>query len=235
MLFPEFSRKNIDGTAPTPSFVGGLYRRLTHVSRKKVFIIGFHKTGTTSLTRAMVRLGYRVCGGMNQIKGFDQTRHSTGDLFEMAQPLLDQYDVFEDTPWFMLYKELLDKYPESKFILTLRPAEQWYKSVLTHFAGYDQWNYHSWIYQGHGDPAGNKKLYINTYKKHNEAVQKYFRENNKELLIMHLPEDFNWEILCGYLECKIPWGKFPHANSAVSRNSWQRMFLDHLKKFYYSN
>jgi len=235
MLFPEFSRKNIDGTAPTTSFLWGLYRRLTNFNRKKVFIIGFHKTGTTSLTKAMVRLGYRVCGSMYQIEEFDESCHSSNDLFDLAQPLIDQYDVFEDTPWFMLYRELLDHYPESKFILTIRPADQWYRSVSKHFGGYDQWKFHSWIYQGCGDPIGNKNLYIDTYNKHNKAVQKYFKENDKQLLIMNLPEDFNWDTLCGYLDCKIPWGEFPHANSASSRNTLQRKLLDGIKKIYYNN
>lgn len=234
MLFPEFSRKNINGTAPTFSFFWGIPRRLTNPNKNKVFILGFHKTGTTSITKAMLRLGYRVCGNMNQINEFDSRHHTTLDLFDMALPIIDRYDVFEDTPWFMLYEELLENYPDSKFILTLRNPESWYKSVLKHFGGYSEWNFHSWIYKGHGDPIGNKDLYIYTYTKHNKAVQEYFKLKNKKLLVMHLPEDFNWKILCDYLECKIPWGKFPHANSATSRNTWMRTFLDYLKKAYYS-
>lgn len=235
MLLPELSRKNIDGTGPSISFFKGLFRRLSQTNKQKVFVIGFHKTGTTSLAKALVQLGYRVCGSMNQIKDFKPAIHSKNDLFKMAQPLLSSYDVFEDTPWFVFYKELLNQFPDGKFILTIRPSEAWYKSVLKHFGGYDKWNYHAWIYDGFGDPTGHKELYIKKYEEHNENVLNYFNDQGKNLLVMHLPNDFNWETLCGFLSCKKPRGAFPHANTVGSRETMNRKFLDVIKKMYYSN
>lgn len=233
MILPELSRKNIDGTAPSPSFFRGLYRRVTQPNKNKVFVVGYHKTGTTSLTKALLVLGYRVCGSLNQIKDFNPSVHSRSDLFKMALPLLKEYDVFEDTPWFMFYRELLEEHPDGKFILTVRPSENWYKSVVKHFGGYDKWNYHSWIYDGLGDPVGNRQIYIEKYEQHNKEVINYFKNKGKDILIMELPNDFNWKTLCGFLDCKKPFGNFPHANSVGSRETKQRKLLDLIKRSFY--
>ncbi|MEX0662812.1 MAG: sulfotransferase family protein [Balneolaceae bacterium] len=233
ILLPELSRDNIHGMAPSTYFFKGLYRRLTVRNRKKVFVLGFHKTGTTSLAKALVVLGYRVCGFVNPPINYTPQTHTKDELFEATyKPLLNEYDVFEDTPWFIFYKELLELYPDAKFILTKRPVDKWYKSALKHFGGYDRKSYH-WIYDGKGDPEGNKELYINKYTEHNEAVIKYFKKNNKELLVMNMPEDFNWDVICNFLNCSKPFGDFPHANSATDRVTIKRRLIYALKRKYY--
>ncbi|MEX1062674.1 MAG: sulfotransferase, partial [Balneolaceae bacterium] len=147
-------------------------------------------------------------------------------------PLFHQYDAFEDTPWFIFYRELLKAFPRGRFILTVRDSEKWYKSMTKHFGGYDRESFR-WIYEGYGDPLDNKKLYISKYRQHNRDVQNYFREKDKDLLVMSMPQDFNWEILCGYLECSPPFGSFPHANTASSRDSVKRKMIDLMKHKYY--
>lgn len=219
--------------APSSYFFRGLYRRLAKRNKKKIFVIGFHKTGTTSLAKALLVLGYRVCGFVNPKKGIEPSSHSREELFESTyKPLLDEYDAFEDTPWFIFYKELAEKYPDAKFILTIRPAEKWYKSAVKHFGGYDRRSFH-WIYDGHGDPDGNRDLYMEKYARHNQEVIEYFKKLNKELLIMRMPEDFNWDVLCNFLECSKPFGSFPHANSASDRLTIKRRIIYQLKSKYY--
>lgn len=232
MLLPELSRKNQHGMAPSSTFFKGLYRRITKKRRRKVFVIGFHKTGTTSLARALLRLGYRVCGFINPEKEVHTSEHNSQSLFAVARPLLQEYDAFEDIPWFMFYKELLETYPDGKFILTMRTGESWYKSALKHYGGYDRKSFH-WIYDGEGDPVGNKELFIKKYEQHNEEVINYFKSKNKELLIMNLPNDFNWDKLCSFLNCKKPYDAFPHANAVSSRNTISRKLIDVVKDLYY--
>ena len=229
MLFPELSRKNLHGMAPTPYFFKGLYRRLTRRDKRKVFILGFHKTGTTSLARALQVLGYRVCGFVTPKP--DVQPASKKELFELSyKPLLEEYDAFQDTLWFLFYKELAEMYPDAKFILTVRPEDHWYRSMIKHFGGHDRKIFH-WIYDGYGDPLGNKELYIRKYQQHNSEVNQYLK--NHDLTVMKVPEDFNWPFLCDFLECPSPGGKFPHANSASSRNTMTRKALDQLKNWYY--
>lgn len=218
--------------APSPNFFRGLYRRVTQ-KRNKVFVIGFHKTGTTSLAKALLVLGYRVCGFVSPPSDIKSSTHTKKEVFESTyKPLLDGYDAFEDTMWFIFFKELAEMYPDAKFILTIRPEEKWYASMVKHFGGYER-ELFQWIYDGKGDPVGNKDLYIQKYREHINEVRQYFSIQKHDLLEMHMPEDFSWEVLCDFLECSKPFGSFPHANSASSRLTFQRKVLDHLKSKYY--
>lgn len=235
MLFPELSRKNTHGMAPSQNFFRGLYRRIRYFNKRpKVFVLGFHKTGTTSLAKALLILGYRVCGFVGNDKSITPTTHTRQDFFESTyKPLLNNYDAFEDTMWFMFYKELVELYPDAKFILSIRNEEQWYKSMAKHFGGYNRELFH-WIYDGIGDPLEDKDLYISKYKKHNDDVIQFFKEQEKDLLVMNMPEDFRWEVLCDFLEFKKPlFGEFPHANSVSTRNTLSRKIIDFLKGKYY--
>ena len=173
--------------------------------KPKVFCIGFHKTGTTSLHRALEVLGYRVCAEFGV--------HDP-DIRETALPralaLVPEYDAFRDNPWPILYKELDEQLPDSKFILTVRPAERWIRSVLNHFGGRTS-AMREWIY-GEGDPTGHEQLYIERYQQHNEAVQRYFANRPDDLLVIDLTAGEGWEKLCPHLRCEIPSQEFPHSN-----------------------
>ena len=81
----------------------------------KVFGIGFHKTGTTSLALALRQLGYSVTGpnGVNDPNISQNAR-------ALVRDLVDQFDAFQDNPWPILFRELDEWYPNSKFVLTLR-------------------------------------------------------------------------------------------------------------------
>lgn len=233
MLFPELSRKNRYGLGPTTCFFRGLLRRPARMNGEKIFMVGFHKTGTTSLARALQILGYRVCGFVAPDRDIDPSMHSSDELFERAyKPLLHAYDAFEDTLWFIYYKKLAKMYPDAKFILTVRPEESWYKSMVRHFGGYDRKIFH-WIYDGYGDPSGNRTTFIDTYVRHNREVMDYFGAGNTNFLVMHMPRDFNWQTLCGFLDHKEPFGSFPHANTASSRETIRRKIIDRMKSWYY--
>ena len=94
----------------------------------KVFGIGFHKTGTTSLARALRILGYRVTGP----KGVTDPNISTNAL-AVALKIAAQFEAFHGNPWTVLFKEIDAAFPESKFILTERPVDRWIESVVRHF------------------------------------------------------------------------------------------------------
>ena len=93
----------------------------------KVFGIGLSKTGTTSLARALEILGYNVkdCLGI--------TKYSKGDISSINETALDTYDALTDTPIPNFYRELDKKYPNSKFILTVRDMDGWLNSCRKQF------------------------------------------------------------------------------------------------------
>ncbi len=94
----------------------------------KIFGIGFHKTGTTSLGTALHDLGYSVCG----LRKGALSYILRGDL-EPVFGLVERYDAFEDNPWPLLYRELDQRFAGSKFILTVRERNDWLASAVNHF------------------------------------------------------------------------------------------------------
>lgn len=189
-------------------------RRLRQQSRRrtrtKVFCIGFHKTGTTSLERALEYLGYRVIG-RKRLKGL----HSHAELLAACCDLVPRYNAFQDNPWPLFYRELDKKFPGSKFILTVRPPEAWLRSQVKHF-GAKMSRMRQWIY-GKGCPDGNEAIYLARYNNHNAEVVDYFRERPNDLLVIDLTAGAGWTDICKFLGHPLPDVPFPHSNTAADR------------------
>jgi hypothetical protein len=178
----------------------------------KIISIGFHKTGTSSLRDALEKLGYNIRSTTNSalipiLKGdFNRVLRKTRG-----------YDVLEDFPWFLIYKELDQRIPGSKFILTIRENESWYKSVADHIGDLRS-PPHEWIYgRGKGIPSNDKAHTLSVYKAHNESVIKYFKDRPNDLLILDLYADDNWQQICKFLGHEVPNEDYPHSNKASDK------------------
>lgn len=192
-------------------------------SKPKVFCIGFHKTGTTSMEKALKMLGYRVTGG-NWVK-----EEGIGEVvLERALALVPQYDAFQDNPWPILYQELDRAFPGSKFILTMRPPEKWFASMLKNF-GTDRTPMREWIY-GVGHPQGNEAIYLERYNRHNREVLEYFADRPQDFLLMDLAAGDGWDKLCPFLGLPMRTDPFPHANTA--RKKFLKRALKPVKKLF---
>jgi hypothetical protein len=159
--------------------------------KSKVFCIGFHKTGTTSLGKAMEQFGYKNCHGAGKLrKHFGENklmellfRKDYEPLFEIA----DLYDSFNDNPWFIIYKALDLKFTGSKFILMLRDEQAWINSCKKYF-GTSTSAFRLYIY-GKGSPIGNEEVYLARYRKHNYDVLNYFKSRPDDLLVLNLEDE----------------------------------------------
>ncbi len=171
----------------------------------KVIGVGFHKTGTSTLRMVLAHFGYTVSDIRHDLVPFLERE----DL-DSIRKIADSFDAYEDNPWPLLYQELDQWYPGSKFILTLRDDEKWINSVTNHFGGVDK-PMRRWIY-GVGDPRGNESLYLDRYKRHNEEVQAYFADRPGDLLEVNWEHGDGWERICEFLGESIPDIPFPHAN-----------------------
>ncbi|WP_025771914.1 sulfotransferase family protein [Thioalkalivibrio sp. HK1] len=174
-------------------------------AEEKVFCIGFHKTGTTSLAEALRTLGYRVTGPNGAHD--PQIRNNVLRLVDELVPL---YDAFQDNPWPIVYLELDKRYPGSKFILTVRDPESWIESQVGYF-GDRSTPMREWIY-GAGCPSGNEDIYLRRYLAHNEEVLEYFRDRPQDMICLDIPAGDGWEKLCAFLGKEIPDRPFPHRN-----------------------
>jgi hypothetical protein len=176
----------------------------------KIFGIGFHKTGTKSLAQALSLLGYSVTGPNGTRDPDIGTK-----VFEYVEKLTPRFDAFQDNPWPMIFRELDGRFPDSKFILTMRNPADWIRSVVDHF-GCEDTPMRQWIY-GIGHPQGNEEVYLRRYEEHNRSVLAHFRDRSDRLLVMDITSGDSWEKLCPFLGRKHPQVAFPIANTALER------------------
>ena len=193
----------------------------------KVFCIGFHKTGTTSMRVALTKLGYRVTGP-NGVRDKDISLN----VYSMADSLVAEYDAFQDNPWPIIYRYIYKNLPNSKFILTVRSTESWIKSIVRHF-GIDETPMRRWIY-GVGCPEGNEEIYKNRFEKHYIDVIDFFSNKPDSMLEFDLAKGDGWAKLCPFLGVETTNTLFPHANIASERekvNSYSAKLINRANKF----
>lgn len=183
----------------------------------KVFCIGFQKTGTSSLRDALSSLGYNVCG----VFGRDVPLETLKATFvERGLELAEQYDAVEDMPWPLMFADLDRKFPGSKFILTVRDTDRWYRSIANHF-GDNPYHIQQLTY---GDdapaPVGHEARYREVYEAHNAAVRSYFADRPNDFLEFHIEKGHGWAELAQLLgRVDLPEGPFVHTNSQTQRHS----------------
>lgn len=188
---------------------------------QKVFGVGFQKTGTTSLGTALSILGYSVCGYAPFRPFATAPDFSMDELKTLAFQLAEEHDAFKDTPWPILYAELDEKFPNSKFILVERTTEKWIESASKDFQKQPN-QIHQYIY-GVPYPVGNEQVFIDRYLQHNEEVKSYFKDRPDDLLCLHLDKkEVNWKNLCDFLGFDEPQQPWPHANTMEDKRKLMR-------------
>lgn len=93
--------------------------------------VGLGRTGTTSIQRALERLGYHAYNFEAVIHNeqFDDWREVTEGKKPDWQTLFSGYDASISWPACFFYNELYEAFPDAKFILTTRDPERWAESV----------------------------------------------------------------------------------------------------------
>jgi len=176
----------------------------------KIFAVGFHKTGTSSLGKALKILGYKSCFGANELRAqlgeLNMMQALFKEDYETIFEFAETYDCFNDLPWFAIYKALDQRFPNSKFILTTREESAWINSSKAYF-GDTTSPFRLWLY-GKSNPKNDTEVYLKRYKAHNKEVELYF-ENRNDLLILPLEEKDKWGQLCSFLNKPLPDQKYP--------------------------
>lgn len=131
--------------------------------KQKIFGIGFNKTGTTTLEKVLVDLGYNIPDQASQ--ELLLTHDVENGRFHNFKEFLNDYDFFQDRPFSQNHTyiacDLL--FPNSKFILTIRDEDEWFKSI---------YNFH-------------KKIFGFTDK--SEISESFFKGKN-----LYLEKDYTW-------------------------------------------
>jgi len=189
----------------------------------RYFGIGLQRTGTTSLHEAA------------QILGLRSAPMSIALFYNLNDPIIHQYELFSDNPIPLLYPELDNRYPHSKFILTTRPVDDWLKSV--------QWLFEVGIttlpsnlrqagddihQQFYGRTTFDTDHFCAFWHNYHAQISTYFQNRPQDLLIIDFTRGDGWEQLCSFLGLPIPSTPFPHRNQAYTSTPWGRL-KDHLR------
>jgi hypothetical protein len=181
-----------------------------------------------SLKRALEQLGVGACYHMTEIAAHPEHAPlwlalTRGERVDVEQ-ILAGYTAAVDWPACLLWRELLQSYPEARVILTVRNPDEWYDSfrgtILARAenlppvssvrirALYDL-SREVILGQTFGGRANDASYAIQTYNAHNLAVEAAVPP--EKLLIYDV--ESGWGPLCDFLGLPTPERAFPHANS----------------------
>ena len=184
-----------------------LRRKVHGVGPAKVFCVGMHKTGTSSLHTALHCLGYRVAKPYRYNRPFSEAE-AIGDMIARVR----HHDAFQDSPWFKYYEMFAHAFPDAKFILTTREDASWFRS-MERFFGNSENSMHTLIY-GVPSIANHREQCLERYRAHNAAVRAFFSDQPDRLIEMDLARGDGWPKLTAFLGCRSPAVPFPHKNKA---------------------
>lgn len=189
----------------------------------KVIGAGFGRTGTESMKLALEMLGFSPCHHMLEvIKDAEQEAYwrkiAVDRRFDWDYAF-QNYQAAVDWPSAFYWRELSEFYPEAKILLTVRPADQWYKSfsntILEVIKHSDDPNtlgkslIAKQVFQGRPD---DRDFAISVYEQHLHDVQATIPKDR--LLTYSLGS--GWRPLCDFLEVDIPKQPYPHTNKTAN-------------------
>lgn len=204
--------------------------------------IGLPKTGTVSLQKALQILGYRTVHSPRQYTFSQCLNIPIYRWEEVVETIFKNEELLKYIPIVGLLKKdlkisewdamvnfgehtypILDKkFPNSRFILTVRDKDAWLKSTrflfqrwLTYFTDEGKINgliqlirkLHIFHCIGY-----DKDYFSVLYDNHLRNVKYYFKDREQDLLIIDICGGEGWEELCNFLEKDIPNVLFPHKN-----------------------
>jgi hypothetical protein len=173
----------------------------------KIFGIGLNKTGTTTLGLCLQHFGYR-----HTTSNLELTRMVERNELESVLRFAEEYDSFEDWPWPLIYREVDERFPGSKFILTVRRTpETWLRSLQKHALLTGPTEFRRIAY-GFSTPDGHEAEHLARYEEHNRSVRRYFADRPLDFLEICWETGSGWAQLADFLGHETPNLPLPHAN-----------------------
>lgn len=191
---------------------------------------GFGRTGTMSIKIALEKLGFGPCHHMEEVfKNPTQLPYwqkaANGEVMDWDEVFQD-YSSAVDWPSGHYWRELAEFYPESKVLLSVRPAEHWWSSYsetikkLLEIRDEIPDEYPRSILnmadqiitqQTFNGSAAHNDQVLAAYQKRIDEVKAAIPADR--LLIFQVSE--GWAPLCEFLKVPIPEADFPRSNAKV--------------------
>jgi hypothetical protein len=177
----------------------------------KIFGIGLSRTGTTSLHLALIALGKASV----HYPDFAVSKWLHGNF---CQDNLSDFDACSDIPAAIYFRELDQRYPGSKFILTIRDEDSWIKSTRNWWGKCPPSNQYTRLRDmvrlaAYGSIAHNDDRFLNRYREHFLNVKDYFSLRPNQLLVLDLRDVDKWEKLSMFLGLPKPNINYPNMKS----------------------
>lgn len=192
----------------------------------KVLGVGLNKTGTKTLRHCLQHWGYRH--QTYDLQAFELYR--TGQIDKLLQ-WMEDYDSFEDWPWPLMYREIDARFPDAKFVLTVRESpEVWYRSLCKMAIRMGPLNDFERHIYGYSMPHGHKQEHIEIYEKHNREVQAYFADRPAKLLTVCWEEGADGSALAAFLDLEALPAPAPRINASLPVYGGDKLWLAHLNR-----
>jgi hypothetical protein len=193
---------------------------------------GLGRNGTLALKTALEQLGFGPCHHMVEVfKHPEQSqfwfRAAMGTPVDWEEVFSD-YRASVDWPSCYFYKELYERYPGSKVILSERDPKEWYDSISSTILATmkappaDDPVRREWFRFAHKIVVENtfasdlsEANVIATYLRHNATVKASIPP--ERLLVFNVAE--GWDALCRFLNVAVPDTPFPNLNSREEFNA----------------
>ncbi|MFV7784686.1 sulfotransferase family protein [Shewanella marisflavi] len=189
----------------------------------KIFIIGLPRTGTTSVSVALLEMGLRVAH----------------QAFTKQAVILA--DAVSDAPCFSDYRQLHSLYPDAKFVYLDRPLDAWVPSMqmllsrmLVHL-DQGRGRFHPLLKRSFGHTFGIYRVanpmdaeHLKTcYQVHKQQVFEFFHQSQaftQQFLSLQLDQPQSLSRLASFIGVDIPVAssesEFPHLNRGRNVASW---------------
>ena len=190
---------------------------------------GFGRTGTHALKLALERLGFGPAHHMFEVRDNPEQLQSweaaaRGEKVDW-EDVFDGYRAQVDWPGARYWRELAQRYPEAKVILTVRDPDDWFDSVQAtinpflaargkhpspHANAIAEMAYRAVAVQVFDDRLSDRDHVIRVFRRHIAEVQSEIPSDR--LLTFNVRE--GWGPLCAFLQVEAPDGSFPWTNSS---------------------
>jgi Sulfotransferase domain len=197
----------------------------------KIFCIGFYKTGTTTLYDALRALGYHTVNGdtPGSYPGADDgaTLIKQIDAGDYRLPTFDMFDAFSDNPYFRIWRQVYDLFPDAKYILTVRDEDRWIESCVRFYRHRRIRPMRVWMFGPHANPASSpesRQAWLDAYRAHNAAVREFFASRPHQYFEFDPTREGGWDRLCAFLGAPVPSRPWPHANPTTPDQPWRPMW-----------